>query len=78
MKVGKLQTRQYHEMKNIYANVRIAVSLPPKGQDYQELYRPKIHFSPPANWINDPCGNVYYDGEYHLFYQYNPQGTQWG
>ncbi|MCB0563992.1 MAG: GH32 C-terminal domain-containing protein [Phaeodactylibacter sp.] len=66
-------------MKGIFMlMLGIAVSLPLKGQDYQELYRPQIHFSPPANWINDPCGNVYYDGEYHLFYQYNPQGTQWG
>lgn len=43
-----------------------------------ENYRPKIHFAPKKNWINDPNGLVYYDGEYHLFYQYNPFGNEWG
>jgi len=45
---------------------------------YQEAYRPAIHFSPEANWMNDPNGMVYYEGEYHLFYQYYPDSTVWG
>lgn len=45
---------------------------------YQELYRPQYHFTPAINWMNDPNGMVYYDGEYHLFYQYNPFGDRWG
>lgn len=45
---------------------------------YDELYRPQYHFTPEINWMNDPNGLVYYDGEYHLFYQYNPFGNEWG
>ena len=45
---------------------------------YQEKHRPQFHFSPEANWMNDPNGMVYYQGEYHLFYQYYPDSTVWG
>ena len=45
---------------------------------YAEKFRPRFHFSPAKNWTNDPNGLVYYQGEYHLFYQYNPFGNKWG
>lgn len=45
---------------------------------FAQDYRPSYHYSPPKNWVNDPNGLVYLDGEYHLFYQYNPFGEKWG
>ena len=42
------------------------------------LNKPNYHFAPVKNWMNDPNGTVYRDGVYHLFYQYNPEGSTWG
>ncbi|MFN3649794.1 MAG: glycoside hydrolase family 32 protein [Armatimonadota bacterium] len=44
----------------------------------RETYRPRYHYSPVRNFMNDPNGLVYHRGEYHLFHQYNPFGNQWG
>jgi fructan beta-fructosidase len=41
-------------------------------------YRPSFHFTPPAHWMNDPNGLIYYKGKYHLFFQYNPNSNVWG
>lgn len=56
--------------KNIFAQTN--------KQLYKEPYRPQIHFSPRAHWMNDPNGMVYSNGVYHLFFQYYPDSTVWG
>jgi levanase/fructan beta-fructosidase len=43
-----------------------------------ELYRPKIHFTPKNHWMNDPNGMFYFNGTYHLYFQYYPDGNVWG
>jgi fructan beta-fructosidase len=56
----------------------IALSSAAQSSPYQEKYRPQFHFTPAKNWTNDPNGLYYFQGTYHLFYQYNPQGNEWG
>ncbi|MBN8590532.1 MAG: glycoside hydrolase family 32 protein [Anaerolineae bacterium] len=43
-----------------------------------DFHRPRYHFLPPSNWMNDPNGLIQWKGQYHLFYQYNPSGPLWG
>ena len=40
--------------------------------------RPSFHVTGGTGWINDPNGFSYYNGEYHLFYQYHPYSNEWG
>jgi fructan beta-fructosidase len=59
---------------NILATSASAQSI----QLYDEPFRPQFHYSAPHSWLNDPNGLVYWDGEYHLFYQYHPHDVIWG
>lgn len=43
-----------------------------------EAWRPRYHYTPSRHWMNDPNGLHFFGGEYHLYYQYNPEGSQWG
>lgn len=56
----------------------IAMPIRSAAELFKEPWRPQFHFTPERNWMNDPNGMVYYEGEFHLFYQYNPFGDKWG
>lgn len=56
-----------------------AISIDPRRlQLAADPYRPVYHYLPPANWMNDPNGTIFWKGRYHIFYQYNPNGAFWG
>ena len=56
----------------------LADTIPDAESIYRERYRPQFHFSSRRGFINDPNGLVYFAGEYHLFYQHQPFGTDIG
>ncbi len=54
----------------------LLTSLKPEELTYNEQYRPQFHFTPEKNFMGSPSAVVYYEGQYHLFYLYNPSGLK--
>ena len=52
--------------------------LPRQNLFPHDHHRPRYHFLPESKWMNDPNGAIQWEGEYHLFYQHNPNGPLWG
>lgn len=56
-------------------NIQLSDTFDTRNTDY---YRPIYHHTPVYGWMNDANGLIYKDGEYHLYFQYNPYGSKWG
>lgn len=50
----------------------------PQAKLAADPMRPQYHLLPARNWMNDPNGPIYFDGRYHMFFQYNPHAAVWG
>ncbi len=61
-----------------FALVKQSDTIPGQEFFYQERYRPQFHFTSRTGWLNDPNGLIFYQGEYHLYYQHNPTALPWG
>ena len=60
------------------AQVSTASALVPAETLANDPQRPQFHLLPARNWMNDPNGPIYYNGKYHMFFQYNPHAAVWG
>ena len=71
---GRIDDLDKNNRAKAMAAVKVAIP-----QAEKDSTRPGYHFRPPAQWMNDICGAIYYKGCYHIFYQYNPfSGDRWG
>src|SRR6185437_6388210 len=62
----------------LLSTIDLLVQPPTPASAPSTEWQPKIHFFAPPDWINDPNGPIYLNGQYHLFFQTNPHGDQWG
>ena len=74
LRAEKLQEEQLEG----FLDIRQDSTYPGEVELYKEKLRPQLHFTSRRGWNNDSNGMMYYDGEFHLFYQHNPFGWNWG
>src|SRR5579864_3611396 len=60
------------------AEVLAARGTNPQARLASDPLRPQFHLLPAANWMNDPNGPIFWNGNYHMFFQYNPNAAVWG
>jgi sucrose-6-phosphate hydrolase SacC (GH32 family) len=73
-----LRVDQLREDSTALTSIEQSDTLKGAADLYREPLRGQFHFSPRRGWTNDPNGLVFYNGEYHLFFQHNPYGWDWG